>query len=360
VEDVDVRNEVERLLYDPQLEVRTEALLYLAEHAHIDPLERIEKLGDFPDFSLRAAMAAFLARPGRAQNVEAARAIIAAMVAEVGAAGQRARVEAARLIAMLPDVFERELRKLLQDDDPEVAGAAIRAVMRLRKRAFVGRILERLAEPALASEAVAALASFGDTVVGTLRDTLLDDSTAIEIRREIPAVLQGIGSRASHFALMENVLDSDAVVRHRVIRALNKLEQQHPERRLDRNTLETLLAAEVIGHYRSYQLLAGINDDEQPEPGSIVEGVIEGLQQEAERIFRLLKMMYPNDDLHSAYVGLQSHDPIVHDNAVEFLEAILAPQLRSLIIPLFDRNVSIAARAELASRLVDAPVFTAG
>ena len=50
----------------------------------------------------------------------------------------------------------------------------------------------------------------------------------------MPAVLQAIGTRASQFALMENVLDSDAVIRHRVITALNKLGQQHPDRRIDR------------------------------------------------------------------------------------------------------------------------------
>ena len=74
--------DIERLLYDPHFEVRTEALLYLTQHSHVDPLDRIEQLGDFPDFSLRAAMAAFLARPGPAQNLDAARAIIVAMVAE--------------------------------------------------------------------------------------------------------------------------------------------------------------------------------------------------------------------------------------------------------------------------------------
>jgi ATP:ADP antiporter, AAA family len=351
--DVEVLHDVERLLYDQHLEVRTEALLYLAEHAHIDPLERIEQLGEFPDFSLRAAMAAFLARPGRAQNIDAARAIIGAMIAEPGLEGRRVRLEAARLLAILPDVFDRELRELLQDDDADVAGAAIRAVARLRKRMFVASIIERLAEPALAAESVAALASFGDTVVRTLRDALVDGSVRTEIRREIPAALQAIASRASHFALMESVLDSDPVVRYRVITALNKLEQQHPDRRLDRNTLETLLTAEVMGHYRSYQVLAGAGI-------AGAEGVAQGLQQEAERIFRLLKMMYPDHDLHSAYVGLQSADPVVHDNAVEFLEAILTPHLRGQIIPLFDRNVTIAERAALARRIVDVPVFIEG
>jgi hypothetical protein len=83
------------------------------------------------------------------------------------------------------------------------------------------------------------------------------------------------------------------------------------------------------------------------------------MQVEAERIFRLLKMMYPDHDLHSAYVGLQSSDPVVHDIAVEFLEAILPPELRAQIIPLFDRNVSVATRAEIASRLMDAPEVNA-
>ena len=56
--------DVERLLYDPDLSVRTEALLYIAHHAHIDPLERVEQLGNFPDFSIRSAMVSFLAQPG--------------------------------------------------------------------------------------------------------------------------------------------------------------------------------------------------------------------------------------------------------------------------------------------------------
>ena len=62
------------LLRDPDLGVRTEALLYLSRELGIDPLAQIEKLGDFDDFSIRAGMAAFLASPGPAQNLDAARA----------------------------------------------------------------------------------------------------------------------------------------------------------------------------------------------------------------------------------------------------------------------------------------------
>ncbi len=350
--DPEIRDDVERLLYDSHLQVRTEALLYLSQHAHIDPLERIEQLGDFPDFSLRAAMAAFLARPGRSQNVEAARAIVGTMVTEAGDEGRRTRLEAAELIGAVPDLFDRELRTLLDDTDPEVVGAAIRAVGKLRKRSLIPRVMKRLAQPGLTDVAAAVFASMGDTISGTLRDHLIDPDTPIEVRREIPAVLQAIGTPAAQFVLVESVLDSDAILRHRIITALNKLTQVYPERQLDRRLIETVLGSEIMGHYRSYQVLGtlGATLDDGSDP--VVHGLKDSIQQEAERIFRLLKILYPAHDLHSAYVGLRAEDPVVHDNAMEFLEAVLSPQMRALLVPLFDRGVSVAQRGHLASRLL--------
>jgi AAA family ATP:ADP antiporter len=346
--------EIERLLYDPHFEVRTEALLFLTQHAHLDPLERIEQLGDFPDFSLRAAMAAFLARPGKAQNVEAARAIIVAMVAEAGAAGRRTRLEAAALLAVVPDHFDRELRVLLQDPDPEVAGAAIRAVGRLRKRTLIPRVIERLAQPGITDVAVAVFAGMGDAISGTLRDHLIDPMTPIEIRREIPAALQAIGTPAAQYVLLESVLDSDTVLRHRIITALNKLGQVYPERRIDRRLIETVLGAEIMSHYRSYQVVASLGASLDDPHDPVGQGIKDSINQEGERIFRLLKILYPEHDMHSAYIGLQADDPVVHDNAMEFLEAVLSAQLRELIVPLFDRGVSSRQRAHLANRLLGA------
>ncbi len=351
--DPSMHKEVERLLYDPHLEVRTEALLYLTQHAHVDPLERIEQLGDFPDFSLRAAMAAFLARPGAAQNLDAARALIVAMVAESGDAGRRTRLEAAELLGWVPDHFERELKVLLQDPDQEVAAAAIRAVGRLRKRNLVPRVIERLGEPGLTDVAVKVFAGMGDAICGTLRDHLIDSSTPLEIRREIPAALQAIGTSAAQFVLLESVLDSDTILRHRVIMALNKLGQRYPERRVDKRLIETVLGAEIMGHYRSYQVLGSLGATLDPRD-PVVQGLKESIRQEAERIFRLLKILYPMRDMHSAFVGLQADDPVVQDNAIEFLDTILSPQLRGLLVPLFDRGVSIAQRSHLANGLLGA------
>lgn len=353
----DVRQHVEALLVDPDLEVRTDALLYLTRHTDADPLSLIERLGDFHGFSIQASMVAFLARPGRAQNVEAAQLMLQRMIGESSDDGVRARVEAAKVIAVSPDLFERELRKLLEDDAADVAREAIRAAGRLGKRALVHRLVDRLAEPTLTDEVVAALARFGDRIVGTLRDYLIDRDTPPAIRRELPLVLQAIGTRAAHIVLVESLLDVDPGLRLRVVAALNKLSQLHPDRPIDRQIAETALAAEITGHYRSYQVLGRLSGAFAGHD-TMSDVLRDGLARESERIFRLMKILYPAHDLHSAFVGIQSAEPSVHDNALEFLEQVLPIALRNLVVPLFDRAVSIAERARLADRLIGVALGT--
>lgn len=354
--DTAVKDQVERLLHDPSLEVRTEALLYMTAFDQSDPLARIEQLGDFEDFSIRAALVAFLARPGASQNADAARLLLQKMVDERGEDGTRTRLEAARLLALLPDLFDRELRTLLDDEDVEVARTAVAAVGSLKKRSLIGALVERLAEPALNESAVAALARFGDGTVGTLRDYLADPEIRAEVRREIPKVLQEIGTRAAQAVLVESVLDRDVVLRYHTIAAINRLGQAHPDRSTDRKLIEAVLAAEIMGHYRSYQVL-GTLEGAMNDPSNPVEhGLRESMDKETERIFRLLKILYPQYDLHSAYVGLQSPDPVVHDNAVEFMDSVLPPEVRQLIIPLFDRNVPVHTRVADANRLLGSAV----
>ena len=107
-----------------------------------------------------------------------------------------------------------------------------------------------------------------------------------------------------------------------------------------------------MGHYRSYQVLGTLGGALNDAANPIEHGLRESMEKETERIFRLLKILYPQYDMHSAYVGLQSADPVVHDNAVEFIDSVLPPEVRALIIPLFDRDVSVADRIATANRML--------
>jgi len=165
-------------------------------------------------------------------------------------------------------------------------------------------------------------------------------------------VLEEIGSRGAQTVLIESVLDRDVVLRYHTIAALNRLGQAHPDRSTDRKLIESVLAAEIMGHYRSYQVLGTLGGALKDAASPIEHGLRESMEKETERIFRLLKILYPQYDMHSAYVSLQSSDPVVHDNAVEFMDSVLPPEVRQLVIPLFDRDVSVTVRIATANRML--------
>jgi ATP:ADP antiporter, AAA family len=345
--------EVQRLMRDPELSVRTEALLFLSRHMHFDPLTTIEDIGDFPDFSVRSAVIAFLAHPGETQNLEASARILGSMINNKdGADGLRSREEAARLLGELPDCFDPLLSNLLADPDPQVVCEAIRSIGILRKRRLVPELLDRLGqEKVIANAASQALGRFGDSIVGVLRDHLGDLSVPIEARRAIPDVLADLGTPAAASVLLDNLLEPDTTLRFHTIAALNKLNRLHPAIELDVQMLETVLAAEILGHYRSYQILATI--DTMPESNDpLTPALKQSMQHELEHIFRLLSLLHPHLDLHSAYIGLQSSSVSVHDNALEFLDNVLKPQMRDMLVPLLDSKITVPERARMAERLV--------
>ncbi len=355
--DRDIGPDAVNLLRDPDLGVRTEALLYLSREQGIDPLAQIETLGDFADFSIRAGMAAFLASPGPAQNLEAAQQILEAMIHAPGHEGARERAEAARLIALVP-AFSPMLPPLIADRDAEVALRAIETARVLVREDTVDALLDALGRAEVSDAAAAALARFGNSVVPEIARRLDNEQEPLEARRELPAVLVRIGTVEAEQVLIGSLLHADPTLRHRVIASLNKLRTMHPELGLDPAAVELLLAAEIVGHYRSYQVLGPLQ--QRLRPGDpVLEAMGNTMEQELERIFRVMALLLPHAGLHDAYVGLRSSNPMVRGNAIEFLDNVLKPELRQLLVPLLDSSVTVEERIALADTLVGAPLETA-
>jgi hypothetical protein len=69
-----------------------------------------------------------------------------------------------------------------------------------------------------------------------------------------------------------------------------------------------------------------------------------------------MALLLPVSGLHDAYVGVRSTNPTVRANALEFLDNVLKPELRHLLVPLLDAQVTIEERIALADHLVGAPL----
>jgi ATP:ADP antiporter, AAA family len=346
------------MLRDPDLSVRTEALLYVTREMGVDPLTQLEKLGDFEDSSIRAAMAAFLASPGPSQNLEAARVILEGMAWSRGKEGVPDRIQAARVLAVASEVFPDLLARLIADEETQVALHAIHAAAASTRDDLVEPLIGALSRPELTDEAARALALYRNAIVPELERRLGDDSTPVEIRRELPAVLVRIGTPLAQHVLIEGLLQADVTLRYRIVASLNKLQDVHPDLRVDREVVELLIAAEIAGHYRSYQVLGPLRARVAPDD-PILEALGRSMEQELERIFRLMALLFRGSALHDAYVGLRSTSSAMRANALEFLDNVLQPDLRRVLVPLLDSQVTIEERIAIADRLVGAPVGTA-
>lgn len=355
--DPEIAQRATEMLHDSDLEVRTEALLYVTREMGADPLTLLEQLGDFEDFSIRAGMSAFLASAGPSQNLVAARAILEAMVWSEGPEGVRDRAEAARLLALVPE-FTDLLILLAGDPDPEVARQAIRSARDVHNPVQLSVLFDALARPELADEAATALAQHGEPVIDEIERRLHDDATPVAIRRELPVALVRIGTPRAQQVLMETLLEADVTLRHRTIAALNKLGDVHGGARVDRGIVELLLAAEIAGHYRSYQVLGPLRT-QLKEDDAVIEALGNAMEQELERIFRLMALLYPGSACHDAYVGVRSSNASIRADTLELLDNILSPELRQVLVPLLDAQVTVDERIALANRVVGAPLETA-
>ena len=353
--DLTIRAEAERLLHDPDIEVRTEALLWLAYHAQVDPLAQIDALGDFADFSIRASMVALYSRPGRYQNLEAARVLLGAMASERGPEGRRARIEAAMLLGRLSGDVGAELADLGVADRRRAIPRWPRTPSppRPRRRASIWC---RPSPPASRTTPSAAPRTMRSARSDRRRcrrwRELLDEPRCPGcVRREIPDIVARIGTEAGSRLLVDHLLEADVTLRLRVIGALATLRARHPDLPLDRAAIEMVLMAEVMGHYRSYQILGSLaNPLQSTDPVAVA--LETSMRYEVERIFRLMAIRWPRFDVESAYVGVMAEDAGVRANALEFLDAVLKPQVRTLVLPLLDPQVSRAERVRLANEVL--------
>jgi hypothetical protein len=207
------------------------------------------------------------------------------------------------------------------------------------------------------AEAARVLAIVPNAPTEILTTLIIDEDQ--EVAEQAMKTAHSVGSgdvvSALGASLVSRLFEAGAPLRRRLISTLNKIRQRHPEMELDVTLIELLLAAEIAGHYRSYQVLSPL-DPEQPRHQKIIAAVRHSMEQELERIFRLTALLAPSASLHDAYIGLRSSNPLVRANSIEYLENVLNPGLREVLLPLIDSQVTERERAALAAKIVGPPL----
>jgi AAA family ATP:ADP antiporter len=245
------------------------------------------------------------------------------------------------------------LGESMKDPAPEVKKAAILGTGESRDPDFISPLVQFLGNQDLRETAREALQQFGLTAIPTLVAAMEDSSAEIQIRENIPRVIAAMGLQESVDVLVNHLEYPDPVVRFEIIRSLNHLRASHPFLNFD----EKFIGERILEEAREYVSILAVlytytrdsvqkfSSHQQEEKiyiarRNLIQALEKQLDRNLERIFRLLGLKYPPQDIYNAYLGIQSKETDLRASAVEFLDSLLDPDLKRLIIPILEATMA--------------------
>ena len=268
------------------------------------------------------------------------------------------RLSLARAIRYSPGaVFEELLLKLASGAEERVLLAVARAMREILSPRFVPPLLRMLSKRELRNEARRTLVAIGRTALEELDRSLDDPQLDLRIRRQLPRAIGDFEPSAAAVVLMKHFSDErDGGVRYRLLRALGRLKDRHPDVDLDLQVFndaaeDTLATVFVLMNWRVH-LETGTA--QVPERATDVQELMTALLDHRQRLalqrlFRLLSLLHPGDDLRSIYRGVHSSKRDVRASSRELLETLIQPPMRDPLLALVD-ELPDADKLERAGR----------
>ena len=341
-----------QMLKDPDANVRAAAIRALETVAGEEAPAQLRRFLEDDDPRVAATAATVLADSPNPADPPVAFDALTALTADNRAAAAPARREAAAALAHITNADFREiLLPLLHDADVEVAREAIRSARAVGAgdARFVPALVSLLGHRVLKAPARAALIGFGDGIVDALAYFLRDQHEHVWVRRHVPATLAALPSQAALDALVSALDDPDGFLRFKIIEAIETIRRQHPSLQLRASVVEHLVQKESSRYYNYLTLRFNIvqADTREAQP-LVVRALDDKLVRTLDRIYRLLGLIYPWQDIAAARHSLERGDARTRSRAIEYLDNLLAGPVRRRVMPIID-DVPLAERVRSAN-----------
>jgi AAA family ATP:ADP antiporter len=250
-------------------------------------------------------------------------------------ADEVSRMEAAKLLGMRgpSPASVRALKTLLADPSAEVLNYAIASAARFRKKELLPALIGHLANPQIRQVAADALLAYGERALPVLKTALEDGRRPPELRRALPDVLARIGTgKAADLLLGEVERKKTETIEAELIEALFRLKSRNPELRFREKRILPLVLDQIRKSARLFlELCAAPSGTSCPDVRRDVRMALA-----LKRIFELLSLVYPTEDIVRAYQNLLTGTERSADYSLEVLDNILNKEIRDGLAPLVE------------------------
>lgn len=355
----DLLNELPGLLASNDTAVQTEVIKTVANILRKDAIALVRPFlhNDHPE--VRRAAIDGLLRYGDDDARHAAFAAFDRLLEESGPDGAMARVEAARLMGDWEEpAFSDKLSKLISDDSsPAVIREALAAAARRGCVEAIPVIISRLCCTGIQSVARDALVQYGEIAIEPLRQALSDRRVVRDARLYIPRTLSKIHAQPAMNALLGGLLEEDRAIRFQVILAIEEMARHLPDLKVDREIIENAIISDALLYSRRFVVFHALYGDgkevSEQRDSLLYFALTDSMERIRERVAWLLELLYPAKDIRRAWAGFTSTDHNQHAYAVEFLDNLLAGNMKKYAFALYSDDRS-EERLRCAAELADA------
>jgi AAA family ATP:ADP antiporter len=373
------------ILYHPNCEVVQRALEIFTRAGRDDVAPITRRLLDSPNQNVRAAAIralSWLAPPdpelyeshtNDASPIVRATALVGlvSFVQSAPAAVQLAhmarqgtleeKIALARAIRWNPGSgYEDVLVELSGDANHDLKLHVIDAMVQIRSAQFIRPLIDMLPARDLRPRARACLVAIGPDALATADRLLGDQQFDASVRRHLVRAITQFEPQEAATILMRHLgAETHGDVRYRILRGLGRLRAAHPAIELDAESLRRTLEATVSRLYQllDWRLQLQAASASAPLRATEVQELILLLLQHkerlaGERLFRLIGLLHPSEDMASVYRGVHSSSLHLRDSSRELLEYVLDVELREPVLALLD-DIPDAVRLRRAGRFHD-------
>jgi ATP:ADP antiporter, AAA family len=331
---------IERLLTDEDEAVRAGAVRAIAaiRGQEATGLMRPYLEDQNPRVVVTAAVA--LAASESLADVDAAYAVLQRLSKDSRETAAPARREVARALAHIADPrFGDLLVPLMYDQNLDVARSAIRSAGRLGPDTFlfVPALVSLLRNRLLKADARSVIVGYGEPIVESLAYFLKDEDEDIWVRRHLPATLAQLPSEATIRVLLQALTDRDGFLRYKAMAAMERVHRDRPDLAIPREPIEAAILAEALRFANALTLHANLFVTGPMPRTTLLARILEEKQSRSRnRIFMLLGLIYPYDDVAAARFAIEHGDARARASASEYLDNLLGGDLRKRVMLLIE------------------------
>lgn len=237
------------------------------------------------------------------------------------------KMEVAKAIGLMaPDSpLVSKLPALIKDNSPEISRYAIESAAKLKKKEFIPLLIEKLRNPPLTEDSITALTKYGKTALPYLEKSLKDSSTDIQIKKGIVRILSKESSQQAVDILIKNLKKGPDELEDDIIDSLDKICSEEPDLNFDVPFIKSYVLKKIKKHSQLQFTYTELGEQEEKE-----------LSNSLSDIFKLLGLIYSQDDMMKAYQNIKSGTKDSTAYAIELLDNTLNKELRELLIPIIE------------------------